>query len=189
MELRRIHSELKVSTLLVTHSQEEALVMSDRIAVMRAGKIECIDTPARVYNRPPNRFVCTFLGEANILQCSVESLEGGEALLRCNGLRILTDAPSGMRAGQALTIAIRPEGVVLHGADAPKSAAGEDASVVDAVFKGSLISYLIAAGGQQLHVLTLPPRGGAPFAVGDRVRFSLPKSSIIPLVAEEPPHG
>src|SRR5918993_558328 len=54
VELRRIHRELNVSTLLVTHSQEEALVMSDRIAVMRSGRIECVDSPQRVYNNPPN---------------------------------------------------------------------------------------------------------------------------------------
>ena len=82
VELRRIHSELNVSTLLVTHSQEEALVMSDRIAVMRRGKIECIDAPYGVYNRPPNSFVCTFVGDANIFECDVVSVENGEAVLR-----------------------------------------------------------------------------------------------------------
>jgi len=177
---------LKVSTLLVTHSQEEALVMSDRIAVMRKGKIECIDTPVGVYNRPPNRFVCTFVGDANILDCRVESIAGGEAQLRCDGLRLVIDALPGMAAGQALSVAIRPESVVLHGgAGAQESGSlGEEARVVDAIFKGSHISYVIAGGGQQLHVLTLPPQGRPLFAVGDRVRFALPKSSVIPLAGE-----
>ena len=100
VELRRIHSELNVSTLLVTHSQEEALVMSDRIAVMRRGKIECIDSPYGVYNRPPNSFVCTFVGDANVLECRVESISGMEAVLRRNALQFVIPAPPGVSAGQ-----------------------------------------------------------------------------------------
>ncbi|HMK81044.1 MAG TPA: ABC transporter ATP-binding protein [Xanthobacteraceae bacterium] len=192
VELRRIHSELKVSTLLVTHSQEEALVMSDRIAVMRRGRIECIDTPNRVYNRPPNRFVCTFVGDANILECAVESVADGEARLLCNALRLAVDAPPGVSQGARLTVAVRPESVVLHRASAPQARAGEDAShgrVVDAIFKGSHIAYTIEVGGERLHVLTLPPVDGAAFRVGETVRITLPKSCVIPLGPEEPAHA
>jgi putative spermidine/putrescine transport system ATP-binding protein len=109
IELRRIHSELNVSTLLVTHSQEEALIMSDRIAVMRRGRIECIDTPSVVYNRPPNEFVCTFVGDANIFRCEVEQVSGGEAMLKWGAVRFVVAAPSGLAGNQMLTVAIRPE--------------------------------------------------------------------------------
>jgi thiamine transport system ATP-binding protein len=68
IEIRRIQRELGVTTLYVTHDQEEALVLGDRIAVMREGHIEQIDTPERVYNRPANLFVGTFLGQANLLR-------------------------------------------------------------------------------------------------------------------------
>ena len=67
IEIRRIQQELGVTTLYVTHDQEEALVLGDRIAVMREGRIEQIDTPERIYNRPANLFVGTFLGQANLL--------------------------------------------------------------------------------------------------------------------------
>jgi ABC-type Fe3+/spermidine/putrescine transport system ATPase subunit len=67
IEIRRIQRELGVTTLYVTHDQEEALVLGDRIAVMRGGHIEQIDTPERIYNRPANLFVGTFLGQANLL--------------------------------------------------------------------------------------------------------------------------
>src|SRR3954447_22242921 len=113
VELRQIHSELNVTTLLVTHSQEEALVMSDRIAVMRAGQIECIDTPRRVYNHPPSRFVCAFLGDVNIIECEVEAVSAGEVTLRRDVLRFTAEAPAGARPGQRITVAIRPENVLL----------------------------------------------------------------------------
>jgi ABC-type Fe3+/spermidine/putrescine transport system ATPase subunit len=188
VELRRIHSELNVSTLLVTHSQEEALVMSDRIAVMRRGRIECIDTPHRVYNNPPNRFVCTFVGDANILECTVKRVSGGEALLERKGLQVAIDAPAGVKEGQRLTVAIRPENVGLQ-RSASGGAAANRAKVVDTIFKGSHISYVIAAGNDQIHVLTLPPLDGAPFSPGDEVHFTLPKARIIPLAEDAPAHA
>ncbi len=184
IELRRIHSELHVSTLLVTHSQEEALVMSDRIAVMRSGRIECIDTPHFVYNRPPTRFVCTFVGEANILECRVEAVAQGEATLRRGALQFAIDAPPDVSVGQQLAVAIRPENVVIAPSHAT-DAAGTAAVVLDAVFKGSNISYWASVGEERLHVLTLPPLEGQAFAPGDHVRVTLPKSRIILLGAGE----
>lgn len=181
VELRRIHSELNVSTLLVTHSQEEALVMSDRIAVMRRGRIECIDSPDAVYNRPPNEFVCTFVGDANILQCDVEQASNDEAVVRRGNMRFATKAPAGLIAGQKLTIAIRPENVVLHRA---ATADTHEGRIKDAIFKGSHFDYVIAAGGDDIHVLALPPIDGKPFAAGEQVRFSFPKSRVIALAED-----
>jgi ABC-type Fe3+/spermidine/putrescine transport system ATPase subunit len=186
VELRRIHSELNVSTLLVTHSQEEALVMSDRIAVMRRGRIECIDTPDRVYNQPPNRFVCTFVGDANVFECAVTRIADGEALLERKALRLTANAPAGLKEGQTLTVAIRPENVSLQRAVGDGN---NRAKVLDTIFKGSHISYVIAAGDDRINVLTLPPLDGTPFAPGDDVHFTLPKSRIIPLADDEALHG
>jgi ABC-type Fe3+/spermidine/putrescine transport system ATPase subunit len=182
VELRRIHSELNVSTLLVTHSQEEALVMSDRVAVMRHGRIECIDTPDAVYNRPPNQFVCTFVGDANILPCEVEEIADGEAILRRGPMRFPATGTAGLVKGQKLTVAIRPENVVLH-----RTAAGEmqGGQVKDAIFKGSHIDYVVSAGADELHVSSAPPIDGAPFAPGEQVRFSFPKTRIIILAGAQ----
>jgi ABC-type Fe3+/spermidine/putrescine transport system ATPase subunit len=189
VELRRIHSELKVSTLLVTHSQEEALVLSDRIAVMRRGKIECIDTPDRIYNRPPNRFVCTFVGDANVLECTVDAISGGEALLRRNGMLFRVDVPSGVSVGQKLTVAIRPEHVLLQRAPDSRTATYKPATVIDSIFKGTHTSYVVATGGDQLHVLSTPPLDDVPFSSGDRVHFAFPKSRVIILSGEDLAHA
>jgi ABC-type Fe3+/spermidine/putrescine transport system ATPase subunit len=186
IELRRIHSELRVSTLLVTHSQEEALVMSDRIAVMRGGRIECIDTPQFVYNRPPTRFVCTFVGEANILECRVEAVAQGEATLRRGALQFAIDAPPDVSVGQRLAAAIRPENVVIAPWRATE-AAGIAAVVLDAVFKGNNISYWVSVGDERLHVLTLPPLEGHAFTPGDQVRITLPKNRVIMLDRRDEP--
>jgi ABC-type Fe3+/spermidine/putrescine transport system ATPase subunit len=182
IELRRIHCELNVSTLLVTHSQEEALIMSDRIALMRRGRIECIDAPSVVYNRPPNEFVCTFVGDANIFRCEVEQVFGEEAMLKWGTIRFAVAAPSGLVGGQMLTVAIRPENVILHRAAAADT---HDGLVKDAIFKGSHFDYVISAGAGDMHVIALPPVDGVPFAQGERIRFSLPKSRVIPLAEDQ----
>jgi ABC-type Fe3+/spermidine/putrescine transport system ATPase subunit len=179
IELRRIHSELNVSTLLVTHSQEEALVMSDRIAVMYRGVIECIDTPQRVYNQPPTRFVCTFVGDANILEGRIDALAQGEARLSRGAIQFTIDARPGMAVGQNVLIAIRPENVTLQSPSSIGSNPGIGAVVLDTVFKGSNISYVVSAGDDKLHVLTPPPSDGRLFAQGDHVQLAFPKSRII----------
>lgn len=181
VELRRIHSELNVSTLLVTHSQEEALVLSDRIAVMRHGKIECIAAPDAVYNLPPNEFVCNFVGDANILRCDVERVENGEALLRRGTLQFTALVPAGTRAAQKLKVAIRPENIILHRAVGAQTM---DGRVKDAIFKGSHIDYVITAGGDDLHALALPPVDGPIFVPGEPIRFTFPKNRVIALAED-----
>jgi ABC-type Fe3+/spermidine/putrescine transport system ATPase subunit len=178
VELRRIHSELNVSTLLVTHSQEEALVLSDRIAVMRGGKIECIGAPDVIYSRPPNEFVCTFVGDANILVCDFEKITDDQVLLRSGGLQFVAATPVKARVGEKLKVAIRPENIVLHRATKPDAMSGV---IKDAIFKGSHIDYVISAADQDLHVLTLPPTDGPIFAPAEPIFFTFPKGQVIPL--------
>ena len=79
-EIRRLHDDLGITTIYVTHDQREALIMSDRIAVMNSGRIQQIDTPQRIYDRPSTRFVAEFMGEANIVAPgSVRRIDGAEA--------------------------------------------------------------------------------------------------------------
>ncbi|MBV8912381.1 MAG: ABC transporter ATP-binding protein [Acetobacteraceae bacterium] len=172
-ELRRIHDELGVSTLLVTHSQEEALVMSDRIAVMHGGHIVCLDTPARVYDSPPNRFVCTFLGEANVLEATVLDASGELAQLDCHGLRLQCIRSASRQAGKTLTVAIRPESIAVR----PWDEDGLEAIVLGMVFRGASIAYRLQAAGRELQALALPDRPA--FAAGSRVRLSVPPERVI----------
>jgi ABC-type Fe3+/spermidine/putrescine transport system ATPase subunit len=115
VEIRRIQRELGVTTLYVTHDQEEALVLGDRIAVMREGHIEQIDTPEGIYNRPVNLFVGTFLGQANLLPGRLArrlSTRDGEVAVVETGVGALSavqKAPAQLKIGQDAVVFFRPE--------------------------------------------------------------------------------
>jgi ABC-type Fe3+/spermidine/putrescine transport system ATPase subunit len=185
MELRRIHNELGVSTLLVTHSQEEALVMSDRIAVMRGGRIVCLDTPLRVYEAPPTSFVCTFLGDANIFDGVVERTVGDEALVDCQGFRLMAPNPEGRLPRARISLAVRPESVAVGPLPTTESASVSEATVLDMVFKGASIFYRLQAGGREIQALTLPSPDGRTFQPGSRVAVSVSAARVIVLGPED----
>lgn len=110
LELKLLQKKLKITTVFVTHDQEEALTMSDRIAVMRDGLFEQVDTPMQIYERPASEFVASFIGATNLLQGRVESLEGNLAQVRtASGLDLRVAAPQGASPGLAGSFVVRPE--------------------------------------------------------------------------------
>jgi ABC-type Fe3+/spermidine/putrescine transport system ATPase subunit len=112
-ELRRLQQRLRISTLLVTHAQEEALMLSDRIAVMHQGRIEQVGSPTEVYERPRTRFVAEFVGRSNLLPVRVGEAPGGAISLSAGGG---TATPASPGAAGAPTLAmVRPENLRLHG--------------------------------------------------------------------------
>ena len=184
VELKHIHERLRVTTLLVTHSQEEALVMSDRIAVMRDGRIERIDTPQAIYSDPRMSFVCRFIGEANVFQGRVVDKDRSRARVRIGPLQLVAPAFEEWREGQRVDLALRPEAISI----APAGRNGSDnvweAEVVDRIFKGSSISYDLRAGSQNVLAVSLPHADGRMFARGERVSLSFQPGSVIPLQAD-----
>jgi len=120
LEIRRLHQRLGVTTIMVTHDQEEALTMADRIVVMNEGVIEQIGTPLEVYRRPASAFVADFVGTTNFLPALV--LGAGSARFGRLDLACELDLNPGL--GQSVTLAIRPEDVVVRNVlpDAPNSA-------------------------------------------------------------------
>lgn len=188
VEIKHIHERLGVTTLLVTHSQEEALVMSDRIAVMRAGRIERIGTPSKVYSEPGTSFVCTFVGDANILKCKVEKIVEGEAKLAIGPLTLIAPAAEWWREGDEANIALRPESLAIATAtigDKDGAPPEQDnvwpAEVLDCIFKGSSLTYELRAGTLDIQLLALPRSDGRVFARGDGAHLVVPKTSVIPL--------
>ncbi|MCU4180405.1 ABC transporter ATP-binding protein [Bosea sp. BH3] len=177
VEIKHIQERLKVATLLVTHSQEEALVMSDRMAVMRGGRIERIGPPHTVYSDPRTAFVCTFVGDANLFEARVAAHEGTPRLM-VGDWAVLADGPLPEQAG-TLGIAVRPE----HIAIAPAGMASGDnvlsGSVSDTIFKGSNILYEVRVGDRDILVLGLPKIGEAPFARGDAVSIAFSRKAVI----------
>ncbi len=181
VELKHIHERLKVSTLLVTHSQEEALVMSDRIAVMRGGRIERIDAPHAIYSDPRTSFVCTFIGDANVMTGTVSARNGATTRVSAGGLEFTAPAFDGWREGETVTFALRPEALAIG----PQAASHTNAwtgDVTDQIFKGSNVTYEVNAGGQRLTVFALPQAaGGRLFRRGEQVTLGFAPDSVIPL--------
>ncbi|MFI4986828.1 MAG: ABC transporter ATP-binding protein [Alphaproteobacteria bacterium] len=158
-ELRQLQQQLGITSVLVTHDQEEALTMSDRVAVMDRGHILQVGTPGEVYERPLSRFVSEFLGTANLFRCGVAAreaggqlrlalpLEGGETFhfTASAGGKV----PSGheLPAGHELLVAIRPERIAIATAS-KEGEPGLRASVLAHVFRGSYHAYQVRVAGR-----------------------------------------
>jgi len=110
MELKQLQHDTGITFIFVTHDQEEALTMSDRIAVMHAGRILQIGTPRQIYNQPAERFVADFIGKSNFLTAEVLALEGRRARLRLSsGREVRVEIPDGMIPDRRVTVVVRPE--------------------------------------------------------------------------------
>ena len=176
VELKVIHQKVGISAVLVTHDQEEALVMADRIAVMERGRIHQIGTPSEIYHRPATSFVATFIGETNLLDGEVDRVENGLAWVGIgNGLSVVVETTEACRAGRPVSVSVRPERIDMA-TTAPPGTPNRISGVVEFVtYLGASASYRVhAAGGRRLHV-TQPLAGDrATFADGDRVELWWP---------------
>ncbi|CAN7353609.1 ABC transporter ATP-binding protein [Variovorax sp. LjRoot178] len=156
LEIKRLHKELAITFVFVTHDQEEALVMSDRIAVFEQGRLAQVGTPGDLYERPRSLFVADFLGDSNILK-GTAAVQGGEWRL-CSpcGTFIADAVEPGMVDGASAAITVRPEQLRIHVNDAP--CAAQDVNQVEG--RVSQIVYLGASrkvevslsDGSRLHV-------------------------------------
>jgi spermidine/putrescine transport system ATP-binding protein len=118
IELKSLQAETGITFVFVTHDQEEALTMSDRIAVMKSGKILQIGTPRDIYDRPTHRFVADFIGDINILEGAVEQTDGDLATVKLkDGTRVSAHLGTGSARSGDVSVAIRPENVRLASAD------------------------------------------------------------------------
>ena len=122
VELKQLQEETGITFVFVTHDQEEALTMSDRIAVMSAGRVQQVGLPREIYEAPVNRFVADFIGETNLLEVAVEAVEGGMARVVLPGGHRLS-CPSATAAAGRHHLSIRPERVALAPAGAELEAA------------------------------------------------------------------
>jgi spermidine/putrescine transport system ATP-binding protein len=109
IELKTLQREVGITFIFVTHDQEEALTMSDRIAVFSKGKVLQVGTPLEIYERPNCRFVADFIGETNFIDGKVSEVNGEFATLESNGRRFVGRAIAGVRAGADATLSVRPE--------------------------------------------------------------------------------
>ena len=175
LELKRIQHALGTTFVYVTHDQEEALAMSDRIAVMNRGRVEQIGGPREIYDHPSSAFVADFIGSLNALDVTVDELVGTYALARiADGQRVVVPVESGADIGDSLRVAVRPERVqiALAGTPVPDGGSRLEGNVAEVVFLGMYTQFHVDTRAGRLLSHRLADELGAPFDVGARVVVS-----------------
>jgi spermidine/putrescine transport system ATP-binding protein len=181
-ELKNIQQKTGITFIFVTHDQEEALTMSDRIAVMDRGRIQQLGNPQEIYEQPINRFVADFIGDTNFIRVRVSSLADGRARCRSDsGLEFDCATMGNPQAGGEVTLALRPEKIRLSKVEAGGGVSGK---VVQATYVGTDTNYVIELGdGTRLDVRVQNALDGhARFQVGDRVAIEIPPGAARMLV-------
>jgi putative spermidine/putrescine transport system ATP-binding protein len=172
-ELRELQKRLKITTILVTHDQREAMALADSVVVMAEGRLRQQGPPQAIYRKPADLFVATFIGLSNILP--VEAVACDAVRLGGRVLRVTTDTP--LTLGQAASLSIRPEDIAVAVDDGALAAQDGDQTLWGAVASvrdmGSTIEARLDVEGHSLLGI-LSPRDGAGLAAGQRARLRLP---------------
>ena len=150
IELKHLQKKLGITFIYITHDQEEAINMSDRIAVMRDGRIEQIGTPDEIYNHPKTSYVATFVGNANILHGAAESIQGQNAIVKIGNDKVIvkletsqqntedTGGKQHLAAGEKVTLAVRSENILLQEAAAIGDTGTDNGDTVDISVAGGI---------------------------------------------------
>jgi len=167
-EISALQRRLGIATVFVTHDQGEALTMSDRIAVMRDGKIEQIGAPAEIYERPATRFVAGFIGSINMVPAKVDAVEGGMVRLAtpAGPARARID---GVSAGTGVTLTVRPERLKIAAGAAPADAVAWQARVERVVYTGARLEVQLTLADGSSAMAEATNDGSTGFAAGQTV--------------------
>jgi ABC-type Fe3+/spermidine/putrescine transport system ATPase subunit len=154
IELKNIQEKLGITFIYVTHDQEEALVMSDRIVLMNHGEIVQDDEPARIYHHPVSRFAATFIGESNVLDGTVVEARADRLQVDCGGCLFSVKAVEGVEKGSRVCLAIRLDKVKRLPVGAPGAFDNVmNGKIEEVVFYGSIIKFYVSVGqGLRLQV-------------------------------------
>jgi putative spermidine/putrescine transport system ATP-binding protein len=177
-QIRAIQRKLGITTIYVTHDQEEALALSDRIVVMNKGRIEQVGAPQQIYAAPASYFVAAFVGNLNLLPATVADPADGR--VRALGQELRTARPlPGRRAGEAVTLAVRPESISPNGrADGANRLQG---TVEQSSFLGSILRVQVRVADADIHYDTFTGAGIAVPQPGDAVTLALPPEACLVL--------
>jgi iron(III) transport system ATP-binding protein len=177
-EIRSLQKKLGVTTVYVTHDQEEAMAISDRIAVMNKGKIAQLGDAEELYRRPASLFVARFIGQANLIKAAVARIteEGVELDIAGHHHSLAATEAAGLQPGQAVTAVVRPEALTIV---APGKLAGGLAGVISAcTYLGDKCEYAVDFGGTPIHITKPNPQQGDRLAAGTQVTFQLPPAGV-----------
>ncbi len=178
IELKKLQLETGITFVFVTHDQEEALTMSDRIAVMERGRILQVGSPTEIYEHPTRRFVADFIGDTNFLEARVVAVDGAPARVRlASGAELRARGLNGATPGATVTLAIRPERVSFAAADSGAPIEGTVETVV--YFGTDTLFHLRLADGQPFVVRSQNREGArSTHSPGERVGLVLPADAL-----------
>jgi spermidine/putrescine transport system ATP-binding protein len=178
LELKRIQHELKTTFVYVTHDQEEALSMSDRIAVMNEGVVEHLGTPRDVYERPATPFVADFVGVLNAAELAVSSIDGDRAVLTINDTDRVVAPATGhdLATGSLALVAVRPERIAIsRGATEANGGSRLSGTVAQVVYLGTLTQFHVdTSAGKTFVVHQLSTEGSEAIDEQDEVTLTWP---------------
>lgn len=175
LELKRLQKKLNITFIYVTHDQEEALTMSDRIAIMHDGVMDQIGSPTEIYERPATKFVATFIGETNVFDGTIRSIEGGKAVIGIENGEVTSSGSveegdgknTGFAVNEFVTVSVRPE--KMHFSPKPVESFTVPAVVRDYIYVGSVLKCIaVLPNGNEIKMEKLageelPPIGEKVF--------------------------
>ncbi|MBM3598249.1 MAG: ABC transporter ATP-binding protein [Alphaproteobacteria bacterium] len=179
LEIKRIQRSLGLTVVYVTHDQEEALILSDRIAIMHEGRMHQIGSPDAVYERPATAYVADFLGESNFLDGVLSESTGGTSTVRLAGGKTIGAQACNLPVGSPVQAMVRPESIHLTTAETAGPVNSLAAVIEESEYLGQSIRYLAAVGELRL-TLREPRRDGQRrYAPGDAVTLSWPHRATV----------
>ncbi|MGW3605461.1 ABC transporter ATP-binding protein [Micromonospora sp. NPDC005161] len=172
-EIRRLHQSLGLTTVYVTHDQEEALSLADRLVVLREGRVQQIGSPREMHNRPANWHVADFMGYRNLWRGRVEQLDGTRATVESSRHRLLGEAIGDLQAGAEAVVAVRPEDIRVDGPGEAHNTMSATIEVVE--YQGrELAAEARTETGQLLHLRT-----EQRIAPGDQVKVAIDPQRLL----------
>jgi spermidine/putrescine transport system ATP-binding protein len=178
VEVKNLQERLKTTFVFVTHDQDEALIMSDRVVVMNQGRIEQIGPPEELYERPRTRFVADFLAVRNILDGQVVSVADGRAVVRTRGgVELSVGDDGGYVPGEAVVIGIRPERMSLEPREGDSALQG---TLDDEIYLGDRTDWRVRLG-EEVVTVAEPAGRGQGRRRGDAVTVGFPPSAVLRL--------
>ena len=172
-EIRALQRVLNITTVYVTHDQEEAMAISDRIAVLDRGRVVQCDTAEELYRRPLSSFVASFLGRANLLDVVFVGHDGDRVVLKIVGQILSTWASTSLQPGNEVKAVVRPEAIGIGPAGG-----GLTATVTSATYLGDKVEYIVRVASQSLHIVRFNPPESERFAPGSAVSIDLPSAGM-----------
>jgi spermidine/putrescine transport system ATP-binding protein len=184
IELKHLQVQVGITFIYVTHDQEEALTMSDRVAVMNRGHVLQVGSPVEIYEQPQTRFVSDFIGETNFLAATVDAVHGERIDVKvCGRVMPVTSKTNGLYSGQPVTVAVRPEKLVLN-APKKKPAASLAGTIKETIYIGTDTRYVVALDSGETcvtRIQNVQSGNNGAYHVGDAVEVSWAAEDAHPL--------